>query len=98
MGFMIKFENGLTVFFAGSTAPTLDMQMSAAKDPLDLVEEIKMLRTNNPNLKTVIPPHHRLQVPPGGTAPADVAAAVKAAKLPVRVLIPELGKTYDLTR
>lgn len=67
MGFMIKFENGLTVFFAGSTAPTLDMtlwgrmykpdvailQMSAAKDPLDLVEEIKMLRTGNPNLKTV---------------------------------------------
>jgi L-ascorbate metabolism protein UlaG (beta-lactamase superfamily) len=112
MGFMIKFENGLTVYFAGSTAPTLDMtmwgrmykpdvailQMSAAKDPQDLVEEIKMLRTNNPNLKTVIPHHHRLQVPPGGTTPADVAAAVKAAKLPVRVLIPELGKSYDLTR
>jgi len=112
MGFMIKFENGLTVYFAGSTAPTLDMtmwgrmykpdvailQMSAAKDPQDVVEEIKMLRTNNPNLKTVIPHHHRLQVPPGGTTPADVAAAVKAAKLPVRVLIPELGKSYDLTR
>ncbi len=112
MGFMIKFENGLTVFFAGSTAPTLDMtmwgrmykpdvailQMSAAKDPQDLVEEIKMLRTNNLNLKTVIPHHHRLQVPPGGTTPADVAAAVKAAKLPVKVLIPELGKSYDLPR
>ena len=112
MGFMIKFENGLTVYFAGSTAPTLDMtmwgrlykpdvailQMSAAKDPQDVVEEIKMLRTDNPNLKTVIPHHHRLQVPPGGTTPADVAAAVKAAKLPVRVLIPELGKSYDLTR
>lgn len=112
MGFMVKFDNGLTVYFAGSTAPTLDMtlwgrmykpdvailQMSAAKDPQDLVEEIKMLRTNNPNLKTVIPHHHRLQVPPGGTTPADVAAAVKAAKLPVKVLIPELGKSYDLTR
>jgi L-ascorbate metabolism protein UlaG (beta-lactamase superfamily) len=112
MGFMIKFENSLTVYFAGSTAPTLDMtlwgrmykpdvailQMSAAKDPQDLVEEIRMLRTGNPNLKTVIPHHHRLQVPPGGTTPADVAAAVKAAKLPVRVLIPEVGKTYELTR
>jgi L-ascorbate metabolism protein UlaG (beta-lactamase superfamily) len=72
--------------------------MSAAKDPQDLVEEIKMLRTNNPDLKTVIPHHHRLQVPPGGTTPADVAAAVKAAKLQVRVLIPELGKSYDLPR
>lgn len=111
MGFMIKFENGLTVYFAGSTAPTLDMtmwgrlykpdvailQMSAGKDPQDLVEEIKMLRTDNPNLKTIIPHHHRLQVPPGGTTPADVAAAVQAAGLPVQVLIPELGKSYDLT-
>jgi L-ascorbate metabolism protein UlaG (beta-lactamase superfamily) len=111
-GFMIKFENGLTVYFAGSTAPTLDMtmwgrmykpdvailEMSAGKDPVDLVEEIKMLRTGNPNLKTVIPHHNRLQVPPGGTTPADVAAAVKAAKLPVRVLIPELRKSYDLPR
>ena len=110
MGFMIKFENGLTVYFAGSTAPTLDMtmwgrmykpdvailQMSAGKDPQDLVEEIRMLRTGNPNLKTIIPHHHRLQVPPGGTTPADVAAAVKAAKLPVTVLIPDLGKSYNL--
>ncbi len=71
--------------------------MSAAKDPQDPVEEIKMLRTNNPNLKTIIPHHYRLQVPPGGITPADVAAAVKAAKLPVRVLIPELRKSDDLT-
>ena len=112
MGFMIKFENGLTVYFAGSTAPTLDMtlwgrmykpdvailQMSAEKDPQDLVEEIRMLRTGNPKLKTVIPHHNRLQVRPGGTTPADVAAAVKTAKLPVRVLIPEVGKPYELTQ
>jgi L-ascorbate metabolism protein UlaG (beta-lactamase superfamily) len=112
MGFMITFENGLTVYFAGSTAPTLDMtlwgrmykpdvailQMSAAKDPQDLVEEIRMLETGNPNLKTIIPHHHRLQVPPGGTTPADVAAAVTAAKLPVTVLIPELGKSYELSK
>lgn len=112
MGFMIKFENGLTVYFAGSTAPTLDMtmwgrlykpdvailQMSAEKDPQDVVEEIRMLRTGNPSLKTVIPHHNRLQVRPGGTTPAMVAAAVKAARLPVRVLIPEIGKSYVLTR
>lgn len=112
MGFFITFENGLTVYFGGSTAATLDMtlwgrmykpdvaiiQMSAGRDPRDVVEEIRMLRTNNPNLKTVIPHHHRLQVPPGGTTPAEVAAAVKAAKLPVRVLIPEFGKTYALAK
>jgi L-ascorbate metabolism protein UlaG (beta-lactamase superfamily) len=112
MGFMIKFENGFTVYFAGSTAPTLDMtmwgrmykpdvailQMSANKDPQDIVEEIKMLRTDNPNLKTVIPHHHRLQNPAGATTPAMVADAVKAANLPVRVLIPEPGKSYELIK
>jgi len=112
MGFMITFENGLTVFFAGSTAPTLDMtmwgrmykpdvailQMSANKDPQDVVEEIRMLRTNNPGLKTIIPHHHRLQVPPGGTTPAAVADAIKAAKLPVTVIIPEFGKSYALAK
>ena len=112
MGFMITFENGLVVYFAGSTAPTLDMimwgrmykpnvailEMSAFKDPFDLVEEIKMLRTNNPNLKTIIPHHNRLKPPPGSTTPADVAQAVKAAKLPVKVLLPELGKSYILTK
>lgn len=111
-GFFITFENGLTVYFGGSTAPTLDMtlwgrlykpnvailQMSAGRDPQDVVEEIRMLRTSNPGLKTILPHHNRLQVPPGGTTPADVAAAVKAAKLPVKVLIPELGKSYDLVK
>jgi L-ascorbate metabolism protein UlaG (beta-lactamase superfamily) len=110
MGFMIKFDNGQTVYFGGSTAPTLDMtlwgrlykpdvailQMSAGRDPEDVVEEIRMLRTDNPNLKLVIPHHNRLQVPPGGTTPAEVAAAVKASGLPVRVLLPEPGKSYDL--
>ena len=112
MGFMIKFENGLTVYFAGSTAPTLDMtmwgrmykpdvailHMSASNDPQDVVEEIRMLLTDNPNLKTVIPHHYRLQVPPGGVTPADVDAAIKAAKLPVKMLIPELGKSYELIK
>jgi len=27
MGFMIHFENGLTVYFAGSTARTMDMPL-----------------------------------------------------------------------
>ena len=112
MGFMIKFENGLTVYFAGSTAPTLDMtmwgrlykpdvailHMSASNDPQDVVEEIRMLRTGNPNLKTIIPHHYRLQNPPGGVTPADVAAAIKAAKLPVKMLIPEPGKSYELIK
>ncbi|MCZ6472347.1 MAG: MBL fold metallo-hydrolase [SAR324 cluster bacterium] len=129
MGFFITFENGLTVYFAGSTALTMDMQLwgrlykpdvailplKPSSDPQDVVEMVKLLRTNNPNLKTIVPHHHntglkvRAGVPPqrakgitrafnSGTKPADLAAALKAAGLPVKMINPELGKVYNLTK
>ena len=74
MGFFITFANGLTVYFAGSTDTTLDMTMwgrkfkpdvailclSNGRDPEDLVEQARLLRTDNPNLHTVIPHHLRI--------------------------------------
>lgn len=112
MGFFIGFENGLTVYFAGSTDTTLDMQLwgqrykpdvailclSNGRDPEDLVEQARLLRTDNPNLKTVIPHHWRLQPPPGAHTPADVEAAFKASGLPVAVIKPEFNKVYPLTK
>ena len=112
MGFMISFENGLTVYFAGSTALTLDMQLwgslykpdvailplSGGRDPQDIVHMVRLLRTDNPNLKTVIPHHHRLKPPPGAPTPADMENALKAAGLPVSVLNPELSRVYELTK
>jgi L-ascorbate metabolism protein UlaG (beta-lactamase superfamily) len=112
MGFMITFENGLTVYFAGSTALTMDMQLwgslykpdvailplSGGRDPQDLAHMVRLLRTENPNLKTIIPHHHRLKPPPGAPTPADMANALRAAGLPVAVLNPELGKVYELTK
>jgi L-ascorbate metabolism protein UlaG (beta-lactamase superfamily) len=112
MGFMIHFENGLTVYFAGSTALTMDMQLwgmlykpdvailplSNNRDPQDIVHMVRLLRTENPNLKTVIPHHHRLQPPPGAPTPAAMEAALKTAGLPVTMLNPDLSKVYELTR
>ena len=112
MGFMIQFENGLTVYFAGSTALTMDMQLwgmlykpdvailplSANRDPQDIVHMVRLLRTENPNLKTIIPHHHRLQPPPGAPTPAVMESALKTAGLPVTVLNPDLSKVYDLTK
>ncbi len=112
MGFMIHFENGLTVYFAGSTALTMDMQLwgmlykpdvailplSNNRDPQDIVHMVRLLRTENPNLKTVIPHHHRLQPPPGAPTPAAMEAALKTAGLPVTVLNPDLSKAYELTK
>jgi L-ascorbate metabolism protein UlaG (beta-lactamase superfamily) len=112
MGFIIHFENGLTVYFAGSTALTLDMQLwgslykpdvailplSGGRDPQDIVHMVRLLRTENPNLKTIVPHHHRLQPPPGAPTVAAMEAALKASGLPVTVLIPELKKVYELMK
>ena len=112
MGFFITFENGLTVYFAGSTDTTLDMTLwgkqfkpdvailclSNGRDPEDLVEQARLLRTDNPNLKTVIPHHWRQQPPPGAHTPDDVAAAFKASGLPVTVIKPEFKRVYELTK
>lgn len=113
LGFIIHFENGLTVYFAGSTALTLDMQLFGSlykpdvailpvverRDPQDVVHMVRFLRTENPNLKTVIPHHHRLKPSaPGVTTPADIENALKVAGLPVKLLNPELGRVYELTK
>lgn len=112
LGFIIRFENGLTVYFAGSTALTLDMQLwgslyrpdvailplAGRRDVQDLVHMVRLLRTENPNLKTVIPHHHRLQPPAGAPTPADLENAMKAAGLPVQVLNPELSRPYELVK
>jgi len=112
LGFMIHFENGLTVYFSGSTALTLDMQLwgslykpdvaililSGRRDVLDVAHMVRLLRTENPNLKTVIPHHHRLKPPAGAPTPVDLDNVLKSAGLPVRVLNPELHRVYELTR
>ena len=112
MGFFITFANGLTVYFAGSTDTTLDMTMwgrkfkpdvailclSNGRDPEDLVEQARLLRTDNPNLHTVIPHHLRIPPTPGAKTPADVEAAFKASGLPITVIKPEFNKVYELSK
>ncbi len=106
-GFIVTFEDGLNVYFAGSTALTMDMQLwgslyrpdvailplAGRHDPRDLAHMTRLLLTDNPNLKTVIPHHHRLKPPAGAPTPADLEREIKALGLPVTVLNPELGKT-----
>jgi L-ascorbate metabolism protein UlaG (beta-lactamase superfamily) len=112
LGFVITFENGFTVYFSGSTGLTLDMQLwgslykpdvailplSQRRDAAEIAHMVRLLRTENPNLKTIIPHHHRLQPPPGAPTVADMERAIKAAGLPVVVLNPDLSRAYELTR
>ena len=74
------------------------LPLSGGRDPQDIVHMVRFLRTENPNLKTVIPHHHRLRPPSGAPTPADLENALRASGLPVRVLNPELQRVYELTK
>lgn len=99
-GFFITLENGYTVYFAGSTAATMDMQLwgsmfkpdlailplNGDRDPLDVAQMVKLLSMNNPNFAKVIPHHQRVEPPPGATTIGQMEAAVRSVGSPVSVL------------
>lgn len=112
-GFFITLENGYTIYFAGSTAATMDMKLwgSAFKpdlailplnndrDPVDVGQMVKLLSTDNPNLKKVIPHHHRVQPPAGATTIDQMEAAIRMlAKSPVSVIRPQRNQVMLLTK
>ncbi len=111
LGFFITFENGYTLYFSGSTDLTMDMQLwgslfkpdaamlyySASLDPGDVAHMVRLLSADNPNLRTVIPHHHRLKPPPG-KSPAALAKAMQDLGLAAALLNPEPGKVYTLSK
>ncbi|MFQ5850150.1 MAG: MBL fold metallo-hydrolase [Candidatus Binatia bacterium] len=111
LGFLITFENGYTLYFSGSTDITMDMQLwgslfkpdaaiiyySRSLDPVDVAHMIRLLSTDNPNLKTVIPHHHRLKPPPGKT-PQDLGKAMEALGLQAKLLNPKPKQVYTLSK
>ena len=111
-GFIITFENGLTVYFTGSTAIHSDLALygslykpdiaiiilSGSRDPRDAAHMVRLLLTDNPNLKTVLPHHNRVKPPKGAATPEAMEAEIKKLGLPVTFLNPELGKVYTFTK
>ncbi len=69
------------------------------RSPRVAVRAVRLLMTDNPNLKTAIPQHFRINGKPGwmGT-PDEFEAEVKKLGLEVTVLKPEIAKTYTLTK
>jgi L-ascorbate metabolism protein UlaG (beta-lactamase superfamily) len=110
--FMITFENGYTVYFSGSSAATMDMQwwgelykpdiviqhMSGNREPRDAAMAVKFLSTNNPNLKTIFPHHHRVANQPGTARPADLRAAMQQMGLNLEFVEPTPLQPYTLTK
>ena len=111
MGFIITMENGYTIYFSGSTDLTLDMKLwgelfkpdaaflylASGQDPRDVALMVKMLSEKNPNLKAVIPHHHRLK-PPAGRSPADLGKAMAEMGLKAKLIDPQLGMVYTLSK
>ncbi len=111
LGFFITFENGYTLYFSGSTDLTLDMKLwgelfkpdaailyfSSSMDPRDVALMAQFLSEKNPNLKTVIPSHHRLKQTAGRT-PADLGEALAALGVKATLLDPQPGKVYTLSK
>jgi L-ascorbate metabolism protein UlaG (beta-lactamase superfamily) len=110
--FIVTLENGWTLFYGGSGSATQDMAMWAdmykpdaailymgsSKEPMDFAMAVKLLQTNNPNLKAVFPGHHVFAPPAGQTTVAEAQQAVDAMGLGIRVTEPAPGVTYTLSR
>ena len=108
-GYFITFENGWTAYFSGSSAATAEqalwaqmykpnlviVHMGADTEPIDFAEQVKLLSTDNPNLKTVFPHHNRVTPPAGQTTVADVQSAMDSMGVPVKVTQPPLGQVVS---
>lgn len=114
-GYILTFENGLKVYFASSSPLTLEFQLFGSRyrphvallpiggrflmHPDDAAYAAKLLMTDNPNLKTLVPQHHRINAPsPGGpgATPEAFEAEVKKLGLPLAVLNPRIGQAYRI--
>ena len=112
-GFFITLETGYTIYFAGSTAATMDMQLwgstfkpdlailplNSDRDPIDVAQMVRLLSMDNPNLTMVIPHHHRVEPPAGATTIAQMEEAIRAlADSPVTVVRLQPGQVVTLAK
>jgi L-ascorbate metabolism protein UlaG (beta-lactamase superfamily) len=105
-GSFITFENGWTAYFSGSSAAMAEqgmwatmykpnlaiLHMGGDHEPLDFAQQVKLLKTDNSNLKTVFPHHNRVTPPAGATTVADVQAAIDSMGVAQQVTQPPLGQ------
>jgi L-ascorbate metabolism protein UlaG (beta-lactamase superfamily) len=111
-GFMITFENGWTAYFPGSSMATRDMAdwgamykpdimiflMHPTQEPKDIALAVKHVMTDNPNLKTLIPHHHRVTPPPGATTVPEARAALDALGVNVPITNPVRAQVYEFSK
>ena len=111
-GFIITFENGWTVYFPASSAATQDMAlwaeaykpdamiflMGSNVEPRDAGMAIKLVMTGNPNLKALMPHHHRVAPPAGALTVAEVRATLDSMGIRIPITNPVLKQVYEFTK
>jgi L-ascorbate metabolism protein UlaG (beta-lactamase superfamily) len=110
--FMVTLENGWTLFFGGSGAATQDMAlwgrlyqphaailyMGNDKEPMDYALSASLLMTDNPNLRTLFPGHHRFVQQAGSTTVAEVDQALRAMGINLTVTEPAPGQPFTFSQ
>jgi L-ascorbate metabolism protein UlaG (beta-lactamase superfamily) len=111
-GFVITFENGYTVYFAGSAPASMDqriwaelykpdmaiLHMGGAHEPLDIAYSAKLLMSENPNLKTLIPHHNRVNPPAGQVTVAEVQQALDSMGIALQMTQPPIGEAVSFSK
>jgi L-ascorbate metabolism protein UlaG (beta-lactamase superfamily) len=105
-GYFITVDPGWTMYFSGSSAAMAEqalwaqmykpnlaiLHMGADHEPLDFAMQVKLLQTENPNLKTVFPHHNRVTPTAGQTTVPEVQAAIDGMGLGIQVTQPPLNQ------
>lgn len=101
--FFITFENGFTVFFTSHSTLIGDLPLYAglyqpnlailglAGDPPEFAQVARLMTTNNPKLRTIIPSHMR----PGAPILAEGKRELDRLGIGELMFVPELKKVYE---
>jgi hypothetical protein len=101
--FLVTFENGFTIFYPGHSTLLSDLALYAelyqpdvailgiTNDPIEFARVAKLMATNNPKLKQVIPSHQR----PDAAVLDAGRQALQAVGLGDKWFLPELRKAYE---
>ena len=103
VSFLVTFENGFTVFYNGHSTLIGDLPLYAAiyqpdlailglsADPREFAHVARLMATNNPKLKTVIPSHMR----PGAPVLAEGKRELDRLGLGELMFVPKLRTVYE---
>src|SRR5262245_28927600 len=101
--FFITFENGFTVFYNGHSTLLADLALYASvyqpdlailglsQDPPEFAQVARLMASNNPKLRTVIPSHMR----PGAPILAEGKRELDRLGIGGLMFVPELKKVYE---